>query len=153
MRIIALQGKHDTGKTTTLKMLIQLILDDKSFYLERLIPKDGNLDSPRGEARCWVTRNGVKIGITTRGDSVAGLRGDFLEKRHNFRDRHLVVCAVRSHGKTAEFVHSQATDRLITHKKYPVLGSKECQNAANLAQANELLEIIIRLAKEMEEQK
>ena len=153
MRIIALQGKHDTGKTTTLKMLIKLIQDDKTFVRERLISKDGNLDSPRGEARCWVTRNGVRIGITTRGDSVAGLRGDFYEKRYNFRDRHLVVCAIRSHGKTEDFVQSQATNGLIRHKKYPVLGSKECQSAANLAQAKELLESIKEFTSDMEETK
>ena len=145
MRIIALQGKHDTGKTTTLKKLIETIWNEDCFEHEQII---GEFCS-KGEMRCWVTRNGIKIGITTRGDSVAGLRGDFFEKRHNFRDRNLVICAIRFRGKTEEFVRSHAADGLTVCKK--VIAEPKLQKSTNASQAEAILAILLQSVKELEE--
>ena len=144
MRIIALQGKHDTGKTTTLKKLIETIWNEDCFEHEQII---GEFCS-KGEMRCWVTCNSIKIGITTRGDGVVGLRGDFFEKRHNFRDKDLVVCAIRSHGKTEEFVCSHATDGLTVCKK--AIAEPKLQKSTNQAQAKAILDNLLRIVKELE---
>ena len=135
VRVIALQGKHDTGKTRTLKRLIE-ILKSNGFECERLIGKDPE----KGEWRYWGKCCGVRIGITTRGDSVKGLKGDFYEKKYNFKDRDLVVCAVRSQGKTVEFVKARAQGGLEIYKKE--IAAPEDQAAVNEKQAGELAEII-----------
>lgn len=136
MEIIALQGKHDTGKTTTLKKVIDILRNNDTFRFGKIIGKD----SEKGEWRYWGEHCGIKIGITTRGDSVKGLRGDFYEKKDNFKDRDIVVCAVRSRGKTVEFVEAQAQGGLKTIKKE--IAAPEKQAAVNEKQARELAEII-----------
>ena len=119
MRIIALQGKHSCGKTATLKNLIEILYDQQdNFAFEYVYPKSDVLELCRkkGDMQCWCSLDGIKIGITTRGDHRRFLQADFFTRRKNFSDRDIVVCAVRSRGSTVDFVKEHANDGLIIQK-------------------------------------
>lgn len=118
MRIVALQGKHNCRKTTTLKQLIEMI-HKGNFTYEGVTPKGDVLElcrKPKGDMQYWCSCNGIKIGITTRGDHRRFLQADFFTRRKNFSDRDIVVCAVRSRGSTVDFVKEHANDGLIIQK-------------------------------------
>lgn len=69
MFVFVLKGKHDSGKSTTLKMLHQMMLDN-GF---RQVPGHYQSQSDGGDWRDVLESNGLIIGIATRGDE-----GDLL---------------------------------------------------------------------------
>lgn len=149
MRIIALQGKHNSGKTTTLKKLIESIhLSADGFVFEDVNPKRDVLELCRkeeGDMQYWCTYNGIKIGITTRGDAERYLEADFFTRRKNFSDRNIVVCAIRSHGETEGFVKRHADDGYVIHGRWFVdatEGETEKRSGAQTSQVNAILQDI-----------
>ena len=89
MKIIALQGKPSCGKTTTLKALIKTIIENNIFDYVPIVSKEETLEKCQKEhcdLQCWFNYNGVKIGVTTRGDGAEVLNKDFYEREHNFAD-------------------------------------------------------------------
>lgn len=159
MRIIALQGKHNSGKTTTLKKLIKFIhLSADGFVFGDVNPRR---DVPElcgkeeGDMQYWCTCGGVKIGITTRGDARRYLQADFFTKRKNFGDRDIVVCAIRSSGGTVDFVNQQDTVGPIVCEKRLVADAagKEQQEKVNAEQAKELFDKLKKLVEEIEVEK
>lgn len=149
MRIIALQGKHDTGKTTTLNKLIDLLENHEFFCCEKILDEGGG----DGERRCWATSSGVKIGITTRGDAEECLYADFFGKPPNFKDRDIVVCAIRTYGGTETFVRKYGNDGLLIHGRWYLEGSQDMdikRSYTHQAQAEAILEEIMDYIKERE---
>ena len=124
MKIIALQGKSNTGKTTTLKMLIRLFLENNKYnlnpkYVKRYVLNKCNSDT--GDVKCVFEYNGKRIGITTRGDTEKALARDF---KNHFYKCDIIVCAVHTHGKTVEFIKN-IDDCAIIHSKWFVLPEVE----------------------------
>ncbi len=155
MRIIALQGKHNCGKTATLKQLIEIVHKD-NFTYEGVNPKGDVLElcrRPKGDMQYWCTHNGVKIGITTRGDARRYLQADFFTGRKNFNDRDIVVCAIRSRGGTVDFVNEHSTDGLVICEKKLVadIAGEDQQKMANAEQAKEIFNNLMNFVEEVEE--
>ena len=157
MIIVALQGRSNSGKTTTLKELIKTIIDQGIMEYENVVPKSKVIaacSSNQGDVQCWFTYRGVKIGITTRGDDARVLEDDFFGKKRNFRDRDIVVCAIRSKGETVSFVEKHSCGRLIVHGRWFVSGtavSKSHITESNRLQVEAILKDIKHFAEHMEE--
>ena len=139
--IITLQGISNTGKTRTLKLLIDKI---KANYNAQTI-FDGN------DRIIVATINDKKLGITTCGDRRFDLENDF--KRMGSCD--LYVCASRTKGSTISFLKYETTNgMLITHGKwyfeaqnYNVIISS-VRNSFNEMQANIIYDEIVDILKQ-----
>lgn len=141
-RIIALQGKGNTGKTTTLLQLISVI-ECKGYKIYVKKPH-------RTEKVVVADINGITVGITTRGDNKECLKTDFAV----LGKCDLYVCACRSSGETVDFLNGEAGNGTVTyHGKWYVnssSGGKEenaDREAANERQASMLFDKIIEITK------
>ena len=119
MRIIALQGRGATGKTTTLKCLIDIVKNEPDFVLEDIVEGD--------DSQCWLSYNNIRIGITTRGDAAECLYADFFNKPKNFKDRDIVVCAIRTRGGTVDFVKKYGNDGVCIHGRWYLEGNQNVE--------------------------
>ena len=151
MKIIALQGKSNIGKTTTLKQMILTIVNNDFFNLEDCYNKEKiirrcNMD--KGDVMCVFDCNGVKIGITTRGDTSGCLGEDYLK---HFRNCDIVVCAVHTYGGTVNFIKEKGADEVVIHAKWYVeANDRKIIDCVNLIQSNVLIKEVKRLANERE---
>ena len=105
-KIITLQGKGNTGKTRTLKCLIEKI--KQQHEIEELYV--GN------ENAVIITKiNNKKLGVTTYGDT----RKELEEKFDLMGECDFYVCASRSKGDTLKFLEEEtAQGILIKHGKW-----------------------------------
>ena len=94
--IIKLRGIGNSGKTTTLKLLIQEVINQGAKQLAR----GAIVDSPGDEA-AELEFNGKKIGIITAGDYPQYYR-DGLDMLNN--DCDILVFACRTSGKTTDWI-------------------------------------------------
>lgn len=132
-KIITLQGKSGTGKTTTLKLLIDKI--------SKIYPTDF-LRNNKIDIAVTVNINGKRVGITTRGDNKYCLEHDF--NLMGLCD--LYICACRTKGETIDFLSSESNGGLlICHGKWYVSTKATClkdiskiRNNINLKQTDEL---------------
>lgn len=103
-KVIALWGKENVGKTETLKLFNDMLIE--KYSLEKTEAK--------GDIRCVHTINGLKVGIETEGDS-----GDrLLESLKYFNDLgcDVIVCACRSRGDTPTAVVSLSPVYLVSFR-------------------------------------
>ncbi len=145
MRIIALQGKSNVGKTATLKRMIKTIIDNNIFNCSLIKSKADILKkccSASGDIKCVFLYNGKKIGITTRGDTEQALMRDFSKK---FPDCDIVVCAVHTSGKTLSYIKSLDNEAII-HSKWSVEPyDRQMSEKVNLIQSNVLINIVKKI--------
>ena len=97
--IYCLQGIHDTGKTTTLRLLKDSIEGKYNVF--------SNFPNNRGRDFYAVFENikGYTIGICSEGDNIMGVDKKFkiLEKANC----DIIFCACRSFGKTVDYIQSK----------------------------------------------
>lgn len=95
-KIIALYGVSNSGKTTTIKKVYELI---RYFCIEEMVQEINK------EIFCILTTiNGTKIGIVSQGDPSTGMDKKiekFIEKNCS-----IIICATRTKGETVEVVQS-----------------------------------------------
>lgn len=104
-RIITLQGKSKTGKTTTIRKLIEKI--ENQYTVTELFNGEDRVIS--------ADIKGKKLGITSCGDTKSALENDFAM----MGDCDLYVCASRTKGDTIDFLNEQTKfGVLITHGKW-----------------------------------
>ena len=87
MSFIILKGASNTGKTATLKYLIEILLNDKSFKLFDIC-RDfyKKMNIPQADVWAKFCHEGTHIVITTMGDSVSDTE--------NHYNRHKLGCDV-----------------------------------------------------------
>jgi Cdc6-like AAA superfamily ATPase len=143
-QIIVLQGPDNTGKTATLKCLIQKLLP-----VAKKVADEGNFDA-RMRNESWdvwaiFEYHGRYIGITTRGDAEQFISKDIRDmeeaaKLNNF-GIDTYICAVHSYGKTVDYIKNKAKT-LGTEAQVYGKATYRCSNALNekvlQAQINEL---------------
>lgn len=93
-RLIALSGPGNTGKTTTLKSVIEAFEKSPRAMVTRLIS--------RVDVRAIIEIGDLKIGIETQGDPGSRL-GESLELFRN-EGCHVIICATRTRGRTVTLV-------------------------------------------------
>ena len=87
MKFIILKGASNTGKTATLKYLIELLLNDKSFKLFDICRDFYNkMNIPEADVWAKFCHDGKHVVITTLGDSVSDTINNY--------DRHKLGCDV-----------------------------------------------------------
>lgn len=109
MKIFALQGSSNSGKTTTLLKLIDLLLEDGA-----IIRKDLKKRKCKDSTLILKYRN-CQIGITSLGDTKENLLSLFSNAGHC----RLCVCACRSKGETVATIEKYAheEDRFFLYKR------------------------------------
>ncbi|HEX6981291.1 MAG TPA: abortive infection family protein [Balneolaceae bacterium] len=133
MKIIALRGKSNIGKTTTIRNLYDIMLSD-GFAQE-----PGSFGG-RTDIYDIVTKNNVLIGITSSGDTE-----DVLNSRlemFNERECGIVICACRTRGGTNEILDEYSDDINFIEKKIAEDGTQE---ELNREDAELLLETVNEL--------
>ena len=127
-RIITLQGKSDTGKTETLKILIDKL---SKIYPVTIFKKIH--DKKSEDLVVEVELKDKKLGITTRGDSRYYLERDFRK----LGDCDLYVCASRTKGATIDFLDEQTNSG--------ILSVKSLRDSFNEKQADEIFDEIMAI--------
>lgn len=139
-KIIALQGTSTKGKSTTLKLLINLL--SKKHYVDIIY-------DTKVEQVAIVIINDKKVGITTRGDTQYCLETDFKK----LKNCDLYVCACRSKGETLDFLDKESKDGiLLLHGKWyfsvyngTYKDEENMRESINIRQANSIYEQILDL--------
>ena len=129
-KIIALYRRAETGKTSTLNLLIELLDKNKKVEEERLIE----------DRRVSISYGSKKIAVTTWGDNGFELKENikFFEKENS----DILVTATRTRGKTTEILNNYAkeidTDIIWIEKNI----SAKLEELINQSQAKDINAII-----------
>jgi hypothetical protein len=129
-KIIALYRRAETGKTSTLNLLIELLDKNKKVEEERLIE----------DRRVSISYGSKKIAVTTWGDNGFELKENikFFEKENC----DILVTATRTRGKTTEILNNYAkeidTDIIWIEKNI----SAKLEELINQSQAKDINAII-----------
>ncbi|WP_038202263.1 hypothetical protein [Xenorhabdus bovienii] len=100
--MLALKGAGDTGKTTTLKLLIELLKSSNDFTC---------VCQTSPEKKEWVamfTINGIKVGISTAGDDKLTINRRVSKLIKLGCD--IIISATRTWGKTVEAINELAKE-------------------------------------------
>ena len=123
MKVLALFGRGNQGKSTTINILIDLLQQDGANILK---PKD--FPSKRSKDRWCVMQYQDKIvGITTRGDGATELKKDF----EHFANCDICVGAARTHGGTWDFLRSLKAETLLRLGKASLFSENADGNLEN----------------------
>ena len=135
MKIIALWGKHDSGKTTTIKLFRDILL--KGGAKERKIVEGYDFISE-------FTIQGKKVGVISGGDTKEILEGNFGQLS---KGCDVVICPSRTKGETVHYLENSVLSKgdLIWIRKARIESTgKYCikreRDAVNLLQAEILYE-------------
>lgn len=118
--IIAVAGVYDCGKTTTLRMVRDKLINDLGG---KIAPGGFN---GGGDIKLVIDIKGFKIGIETQGDPGGRLKAS-LEK---FASIHceIIICACRSYGQTRDTVKSyDATHDVVILDKGRAAAARQTQ--------------------------
>ena len=131
MKIIALYGKGNAGKSTTLLMLIAKLMKKHGDVcilspsrsltakaveqeLERRVKAINRKDKEVQDEVVKFEINGHVVGITTQGDNDGCLKNAF----EHFTDCDTVICATRSSGCSVDYVQRMAdNDSVIWYRQ------------------------------------
>lgn len=151
LKIIALYGRSNTGKTEALKLLIDKMRENNY----NLVDED-NRDYATEDRCCVLEYMGKKVGVTSAGDDA-----DILEKAFEFMLSYncdLYICATHNKGKTVKYVEKLTENgMLMWHSKWKISKreNKEYQklhddiySVINSAVADGLLQAVTKLLEE-----
>lgn len=113
-KIIALFGAGSTGKTTTLKVLIDRFRNNSEY-------RRVHIDNSRKNDVYAVferIRSGVKIAITTAGDTPKEIRENIAYATKHGSD--VLITASRTSGQGVDVIYQQS----LSHDFYPLFISK-----------------------------
>lgn len=158
MKIIALRGKANTGKSTSLKMLIDMFDKNKFSVVEcaALEPysKKDSINAINDAKNCLkklllldsdiyavFNVNDKYIGITTQGDSAVYLNNSLnninkaiMNKSMNGDECAVFICSVRTYGNTCDFVSINLKSEALffLDKATLFLEKIQCERIVNL---------------------
>ena len=138
--IIALQGRHDSGKTTTLKKLHDALI--KLGYTLIWSTK-----KPRGDFMAIFEKNGIFIGITSAGDDYEKVKNKLEELIK--QKCSVCICACRSYGYTVEVLEEFEQQGFSVHfQQKTVSETVTKQKSANSEDVQGLVECLVRVLKD-----
>jgi ABC-type multidrug transport system ATPase subunit len=132
-QIIALYGRSNIGKTTTLKLVVEKLkkLPNATFQVFTETP----------DIKVIITIGKTKIGIESQGDPDGR-----LEESLDYFIRvecDVIICATRTWGATTELVKNRAKPENIHWiKKFSGGDRKEDQDRSDLEKAAEILALV-----------
>lgn len=128
-KVIALRGRGNSGKTTTMWRVHELFTGDRWEVTREIFNPD------TGDFVDVLTKGKKKFGITSSGDDVTILTRQF--GRMLDYNPPLVVCACRSWGQTNDFIDEHSNGRTIYIDK-TVVDNPARERAANESDAQTL---------------
>ena len=137
MKIIALQGVANAGKSTVLRIVAKMVMDKYGtpvycnpwFYT--------NLNRESGDIRAIFKINGKTIAITSRGDGSKLVRDDYEEfKKHSPDKIDLYICAMHD---TPNF---RALIKELSRGDADVIAKKPFENEKDIIYAKEIFDRI-----------
>ncbi len=118
MKVIALQGRGNSGKTQTISILIDMILEHTECSdgkIELLSPKERLCFYDK---ECVFSYFGQKVAITTLGDDENGLNEWLKRVDFEFGEADIYICACHTRGKTLDFLLKRfGNENLILYGK------------------------------------
>lgn len=155
MKNIILKGASNTGKTHTLKCLINLMLKDPAFklfdycrdFFEKLNNHTPNVYGDMPDVWAKFCCKGIHILVTTRGDSPSDTINDFKRLKLSCD---IFVCACHDTAKSIDTLkkHIEVTDDDFINKKITLNKIvKDIWEIENNKQAQELFEKIKNIIK------
>lgn len=130
-KVIALKGRSNIGKTSTLKELIKLLT-------EKYNPSNEDYLIDGADVRVIYTINGKKVGIETQGDPYSRLPKSLnLFKNENCQ---LIICACRSSGATVEAVKSLKPKYILSFRGQSSVSLEKWRDKSNMQIAKLILE-------------
>ena len=135
--LIALRGKSNVGKTTTIKKVYELLIK-KYTKINIIVEPLKTID-----IRIIIEINGIKIGIESQGDQ--GHEGSRLEtslKLFTENNCQIILCATRTKGATVRLVNKLNSSYLIDFIKKPIMLEKNKHNESNQKVASEIFDKI-----------
>ena len=163
MKIIALVGKANTGKTSTLKKLIKelagksgenLIDVPKAHKCKTFISPQKkelltSLDDLEGDIFVKLKSEALSVGISTSGD----IRWNIESKFDLLKDCDIFICSSRDCGESYEYIKElMKTYELVRINKIGCIGNKDDANYRVLTKHSEELSIV-EILKHLEETK
>lgn len=135
-KIIALQGRAQCGKTSTLNLLIDLLAVATGKHNSMPLPH-------KGDRREIFVIKGVTVGIATGGDTE-----DIVQKNCSFFTENncdVVFSAIRTRGGTCRALETFAKQYGLTvNKQSQDIASIATQHASNLTKAQALYNLIFK---------
>lgn len=130
-KVIALSGKSNIGKTSTLKLFIDMLTDKYS-------PSNIEYHIDRQDVRVIYTILSVKVGIETQGDPRSRLPCSLKL----FRDEgcKIIVCASRSSGATVDAVNSLQPSYTASFRGQSEVSLEEWRENSNATMALMILD-------------
>ena len=132
MEVIALRGKHDSGKTTTITLIHQLLL--QRGY--RSVPGFPRRLGRGGDFMDIVEKGKQRIGLVTRGDIASWLNQDL--QTINNANCQKCVCACRSYGRTVQVVMGYPHHLFVLK----TISGQSLHGQSNLNDANRIIAIL-----------
>lgn len=131
-KVIALKGRSNIGKTSTLKLFNDMLTDNfPPVNIEHHI--DG-----KDIRVVYTLHGGIKVGIETQGDPYSRLPDSLgLFDRLGCK---LIICACRSSGATVEAVESLKPKYVTSFRGQSSVSLKEWRKRSNSNMASMLLE-------------
>ncbi len=131
MKIIAIRGTANVGKSTTIREVYSILIEQHEY---NVINADflQNID-----IRVVIEKNGVKVGIESQGDP-----NSRLEESLNEFERigcEIIVCATRTSGMTVRWVNAKRPLYSVNWKEKQPENVETRQFASNLNMAREIV--------------
>jgi len=132
-KIIALEGKGNSGKTATIRCVFELLKQRASSEPE-VLKNDGDI-------KAILIINSTKIGIESQGDPKSRLE----ESLKDFADAkcQIIVCATRTRGMTVDWVNA-LPGYSVEWVKQSYFGDKPDQDKNNEAKAQEIAAKVLK---------
>ncbi len=126
-KVIALWGRAQSGKTSTLK-----IVHDTLLHMSHEVLFE-NTDDGRDVMKIFSI-NGLKVGLESQGDPGSRLGRSLQEfKKH---DCTVIICATRSKGETQDLVRKLKSTYKISWRGQSSLSEEDQRHPSNKAIAN-----------------
>lgn len=140
-RVVVLQGKGSTGKTSTLNCLVEKLESEGKKLQEILIREE--------DRNVILDYHNKRIGVTTLGDDVSSLKRAFCWMEE-CGGCDLYVCASRTSGETCKYIREQFAKGVVLWvgrsyvcaEKGAPLYLQDLWAMANEAQTLELVKVI-----------
>ena len=129
-KVIALKGRTNIGKTSTLKIFIDML--SEKFPPEKI---EHHIDGH--DVRVVYTMKGIKVGIETQGDPYSRLPNSLV--LFNDLGCKIIVCACRSSGATVEAVKSLSPTYITSFRGQSAVSLKEWRESSNSNMASMIL--------------
>lgn len=142
MKVIVLKGKPDTGKSTVLRLVAKMIMDNhgKPVYCNSRFYS--NINKNIGDVQAVFKINGKVVAITSHGDYPKLLSNDLKALKNNSSEEiDLFICAMHNTPMFRKFME------VISENDFEEISKNASENSEDSKCANKIFEKIQEFVK------